>query len=215
MIASEARAARIKLGLSEDAIAAITNTTPAVVVAWESGRIKIPRHIAQDLTWRVAQAEREAALEASGLAECSWVSAFEAEPVPEKLDAATAHFARLEEHAKGCDVCRAREAFLAERFPPMPPPPVAGWLAIVMPIADRVRRLPAWAQPTATGALLFVAYSLLKLIFLLPAIMRSPVKGAATALTGIALSGSIGAALGFLYGQYRRLRERRSAPRAA
>ena len=88
--------------------------------------------------------------------------------------------------------------------------PVTGWLAIAMPIVERVQRLPAWAQPMAAGALLFVGYGLFKLIFLLPAIMRSPVKGALTALMGIALSGSIGAAPGFLYGQHRRLRERRS-----
>jgi hypothetical protein len=82
-------------------------------------------------------------------------------------------------------------------------------------VAERVQRLPAWAQPMAAGALLFVGYGLFKLIFLLPAIMRSPVKGALTALMGIALSGSIGAAPGFLYGQHRRLRERRSGRRTA
>ena len=212
MIASEARAARIALGLSEEALAAETNTTPAIVSAWETGRIKVPRQIAVDLTWRMAQVERFAALENSGLPECSWVAAFEAEPDAEKLGAHNARVDRFLAHHKECEICKAREAYIADRFPPMPPAPRDGWVAIVMPIAERVQRLPAWAQPAATGAILFVAYSLFRLIFLLPSIIRSPREGIPTAIAGIAISASIGAAIGFLYGQYRRWRERRSAP---
>jgi transcriptional regulator with XRE-family HTH domain len=212
MLASEARAARIALGLSEDALAAETNTTPAIVDAWETGRIKVPRQIAVDLTWRMAQVERLGALETSGLPECAWITDFEAEPDAEKLRAQKARVERFLAHNKECEICKAREAYIADRFPPMPPAPRDGWVAIVLPIAERVQRLPVWAQPVATGVILFVAYSLLRLIFLLPSIVRSPREEIPTAITGIALSASIGAALGFLYGQYRRWRDRRPAP---
>ena len=135
MIASEARAARIALGLSEEALAAETNTTPAIVGARETGRIKVPRQIAVDLTWRMAQVERFAALENSGLPECSWVAAFAAEPEAEKLRAHNARVDRFLAHRKECEICKAREAYIADRFPPMPPAPRDGWVAIVLPIA--------------------------------------------------------------------------------
>jgi transcriptional regulator with XRE-family HTH domain len=216
MTGAEATAARVALGLSQDDLAATSNMTPAVVAAWEADRIKVPRSIAVDLNWRVARDQRLAALASSGLPECQWIAAFEAEPTPDKLEAQTAQLEKLVAHSKTCEVCKAREAFVTERFPPMPPAPrPSGWLGLVMPIAERVQQLPSWARPAATGALIFIAYSLLRLIVLLPAILRSPLSGLLTAAAGIAASGSIGALLGFLYGQYRRLRGRRSARRVA
>jgi hypothetical protein len=212
---SDALTARLSLGLSQDALAAETNTTPDAVAAWEVGRIKVPRFVAIDLAWRVAHHQRVAALEESGLATCAWVTAFDAEPVPTKIKAQAGHFERLLEHNKACAVCRAREAFIDERFPPMPPAPLHGWAAVVVPIAERIQRLPEWAQPAAKGAVVFVAYSLFKLIFFLPEIRRAPVSGSLTAIAGILVSGSMGAALGFLYGQYRRIRTRWSSRRSA
>ena len=215
MTASEARDARLALKLSEDALAAETNTTAAIVAAWESGRIKVPRHIAVDLTWRVAQAERFAALEAAGLPQCPWVEAFEAERVPEKLADQNAHFERLLAHGKSCDVCKARAAYVDERFPPMPPAPLPAWMTVVRAIGTRIEALPRWARPAVSGAIFFGAYSLFRLIFLVPAIVRSPRTGLVTALEGLLLSMSLGAALGFLYGLYQRLREGWAARRTA
>lgn len=93
----------------------------------------------------------------------------------------------------------------------MPRAPVRGWLAVAVPIIDRIGRLPAWARPAATGAVLFTAYSLLKLLFLIPAIARDPLRGSLTALGGITVSATIGAVLGLLYGQYRRWRDGRTS----
>ena len=215
MIASEARAARLALELSEVALAVETNTTPAAVAAWEDGRIEVPRRVAIDLTWRIARIERVAALAASGLAECSWVPAFEAEPVPRKIEAQTAHFERLLEHNKTCDLCRARQAFIAERFGPMPPAPRHGWMVIVMPIVERLRRLPPRAQPAVIGAILFAVYTLVRVIFELPTLVRGPFSGLLTAITAVLVSASLGAVLGFFYGLYRRARTRESARPAA
>ena len=215
MTASEAREACLALKLSEDALAAETNTTPALVAAWESGRIEVPRHIGVELTWRVAQAERLAALEVAGLAQCAWVEAFEAEAVPAKLAEQSARLDRLLAHEKSCDICKARDAYVAEHFPPMPPAPRPGWMAIVAPIVAWVESLPRWARPAAGGAIAFGAYSLFRLIFLVPAIVRSPKVGVPTAVEGILLSVSLGAVLGFLYGVYQRLREGWAARRTA
>ena len=126
MTGSEALAARCPLGLSETDLAVETGTTPSAVAAWEVGKIKVPRHVAVDLTWRVARNERLAALEASGLPECAWARTFEAEPIPEKLDAQTKRLDRLIDHSKTCEVCRARDNFIEGRFPPMPPAPRHG-----------------------------------------------------------------------------------------
>jgi transcriptional regulator with XRE-family HTH domain len=208
MTASRAREARLALGLSEAALAVESNTTPAVVQAWEAGRMNVPPRVALDLAWRIARHERLAALESSGLPECEWVKAFATEPVPDKLDAKRRHFERLLEHRPTCGACTAREAFISERFPPMPPAPRRGIMILIMPIGDRIQRLPAWARPAAVGALLFVAYSFVRLLFLLPAIARDPWQGGITAVEGILASAAIGAVLGALYGLYRRWRAR-------
>jgi DNA-binding transcriptional regulator YiaG len=208
MNGSEARAVRIALGLTEDQLAASMRTTPAVVAAWESDRIKVPRSIAIDLTWQSAHLERLAALQASGLPTCGWVAAFETEPVPDKIKLQAAHFERLVEHAKSCETCGARDAFIKDRFPPMPPAPRHGIMAIIGPIAERIQRLPDWAQPAATGAALFMAYSLVRVLLTFSAIVRDPVRGSGVAIAGLLLSGLLGAVLGFVYGQYRRLRTR-------
>lgn len=202
MLAEEARAARLALGLSETDLAAETNLTPNVVAAWESGRIKVPRDVATDLTWRLAHLERITALAASGLPDCSWVAAFAGQPVPEGFKPQAAHFARLTDHTASCDVCKAREAFIAERFPAMPAAPRRGWVAIALPIVDAVRRLPSWAQPAATGAMLFGAYTLLRLIFVFP--------GLPTAVVALLASASIGAVVGLGYGQYQRWRKQKA-----
>lgn len=215
MLGHEAEQARISLGLSRETFAVENNLTGDIVAAWESGRIKVPRHIATDLRWRVAREERLAALAASGLPDCDWVLGFEREPVPDKLEAQAKHMERLVEHSKSCPVCAARDGYIAERFPPMPPAPRKGWLALVLPIAERIQQLPAWAQPAATGASLFVAYSLFRLLFLLPQIVREPSRGLLVAVEGILASASIGAVVGFLYGAYQRIRDRRASRRTA
>jgi len=215
MTASEALAARETLGLTQQDLAAETGLTPEIVADWESGRLKVPRHVAADLTWRVAQAEVIAGLAASGLPECAWFNRFDAEPMPEKTSARTAHLDRLIAHVKDCDACIARDAYVRVRFSPMPRPPRHGWMAIVIPIAERIDRLPAWAKPAATGAIFFMAYSLIKVVFMLPAIIQDPVRNIPLALMGTLASGSIGAALGFLYGRVKALSAMWAARRTA
>jgi hypothetical protein len=128
--------------------------------------------------------------------------------MPSKLDAQTARLERLLAHTSTCETCKAREAFISERLPPMPRQPLYGWRAIAFPLLEAVNTLPNWAQPIAFGALGFLAYSLVKLILFIPAIIRSPAAGIWTAIQGLALSASIGAVLGMLYSVYREIRSR-------
>jgi hypothetical protein len=215
MDASEARHARLSLKLRPVDLAVEVGATPDAVSAWEEGRIRVPKHVAEHLRWRMAGLERAQALERSGLPECGWIRSLQDRAEPENMEAHTRQLEELNAHVSTCEVCTAREAYLAERFPPMPRAPVRGWLAVALPILDRIARLPAWAQPAAMGAVLFTAYSLFRLLFLVPAIARDPLRGSLSALGGITLSASIGAVLGLLYGQYRRFREARSSRRTA
>ena len=207
MSAQEAVAARQALGLTTDALAAELGLTPHVVESWESGTMPLPLRYAAELRWRVAATERAAALAASGLPECDWVAAWERETVPDSPSRRTAHLEALTAHATECLTCRAREAYIAERFPPMPPRPIPRWLRGVGWMMERIGRLPRWAQPAAIGALLFAAYGLLKVAFMLPRLARTP-SGWIVALGGLLASASLGAVLGLAYGGLRALWQR-------
>lgn len=209
MLGPEAEQARNTLGLRRVDFAVEKSVTPEVVEAWETGRIKVPERIAIDLRWRLARKERMEALASSGLPECRWIADFENEAVPAKSDQRNKQLERLIEHTQSCAVCGAREKYVTERFGPMPPAPREGLLALIMPIAERIQKLPPWARPAATGATIFVAYSLLRLLFLLPTIVRDPGRGILTAATGILASASLGAVLGLLYGFFQRLRKQK------
>jgi hypothetical protein len=90
--------ARVGLGFSPDVLAADLGLPPAVVAAWESGRDRIPAHIAKQLRWRAAIAERQRALAASNLPDCEWMTALEAQPAPTKLSAQTARLEQMLAH---------------------------------------------------------------------------------------------------------------------
>jgi len=74
-----------------------------------------------------------------------------------------------------------------------------GWIAM------RVEKLPGWAQPAVWVGLAFGAYSVLRIIALMPAILREP-RLAGTALMGLSASLAIGASLGLAYGGFRAAR---------
>jgi hypothetical protein len=210
MTPAELTEARNRLGYSPEVLAADLGLPPGVVTAWESGRDRIPAHIAKDLRWRAAIAERQAALAASDLPDCDWMVALDAQPLPTRLKAQVARAEQMAAHEKICPTCQARNAFVAERFPPLPPLPLAGEIRALVWIGERAERLPRWAQPAVWMAAAFGAYSLLKLVFLLPRIVARPRLGL-VALAGLSASIAIGGALGAGYGLLRMARERVSA----
>lgn len=203
----EASSIRNTLGLSVRDLAHELGLTPNVVEAWEAGTMRVPSKVGQELRWREAVHIRHRALEESGLAECRWVADWEAEVVPEKLEAQTAHLERALEHQKSCETCLAREKYVHDRFGDLPARPMSWWKAGLVWIHSRTERLPEWAQPAVWVSLAFGAYSLLRVVAFLPSIRSDP-SLILTAVQGLAASMSIGAVVGLLFGVFKLLRSR-------
>jgi hypothetical protein len=201
MTAQEATRARERLGLSVEELAADVAFTPDVVRLWESGKARVPGRVARVLEWDLAVHERHQALVESGLPDCEWMKAWDNEDLPEKSKAQATHMERAMKHTESCDVCKARENFIAERFGQMPRMPVSGSMAALLWIGDRVEKLPRWARPAVWGSLAFGAYSMLRIVFLTPAMMRDP-RVIVTALAGLSASVALGALVGLLYGGF-------------
>lgn len=156
MTPQELAAIRTRLGLTPDALAAELNLTPAIIEAWESGRINPSRRAEQWLTWRAAMLDRDEAVSASGLPECPTLRAVAtgitmgdgSKTGRQRADAVLTHLA-------SCPTCLARKRFLDERFPPMPPPPLPVALALVVWLHRQVtavrKRLRAWGAPSTPG----------------------------------------------------------------
>lgn len=80
-------------------------------------------------------------------------------------------------------------------------------MRIFMAVADRIATFPRWAQPAAVVALAFGGYSVLKILFMLPQVARHP-QYWMIPLEGLALSMSIGGAIGLVYGGFREVRDK-------
>ena len=199
MDAAELCRARDLLGYDDAKLAADLGLPPNVVTSWSSGRAKVPHHIARDLRWRAALIDQDRMLAESGLPACEWVNAFEAQPLPEKLKARVKRLEELNDHSRGCPTCLAREAYVEAHCPPLPERPLPLWIKGANLLVSLAERLPKWAQPSVYVGAAFGAYSLFRLVFFVPRIAAHPREGL-TALTGLLLSITIGAALGALYG---------------
>jgi transcriptional regulator with XRE-family HTH domain len=218
MTAQEAARAREQLGLSVEDLAADLAFTPDVVRLWESGKAPVPRRVTRLLEWELAAEERYQALVESGLPDCEWMNAWERETVPENSKAQAAHMERVVKHAESCSVCKTREEFIAGRFGKMPAIPVSGSMGALLWIGNRIEKLPRVVQPAAWVGLAFGSYSMLRIAFWVPAMIREP-RVILTALTGLSASMAIGASLGLVYSGFsvakQRFRNRSTERRAA
>jgi hypothetical protein len=194
MTPEEFREARQVLRETDDELASTFGVTPDVIRAWSRGTVRIPRRDAQYITFRVAAAERSDALKESGLPECEWMLTndvpFETGTAEELVREAET----LERHFQACPACQAREKYVTERFGPMPSPPSAGFLRLF----EWVEHVPPIARPAAVGAALLATVVLLRVVFSLPRLLRTPseLTGAALGLVSAAAAGAIG---GFAY----------------
>lgn len=148
MTPTELIAARQRLGLTPDALAAELNLTPAVVAAWEKGRIRPSRRAVQWLTWRTAMLDRDAALAASGLPECADLRALHAGVggVAERADARRTRMDAVLAHLSTCPTCLARRRYIEERFQPMPQPPMATSMRMLVWTFDAAGRVRRWVR---------------------------------------------------------------------
>jgi transcriptional regulator with XRE-family HTH domain len=162
--ADEVRAIRERMGLTLAQLAGEMGIDADDLRKWEDGSVKPPRGTGQNLAYTVALLERRAALAASGLPECAWVTAWEQEPEAENLDRVTEQLERLNEHSAACPACLARERYVDQRFPPLPElytPPFMRPLDVVMTAIDR---LPRWLRPAALGAAAVFAMTAMRFV---------------------------------------------------
>lgn len=152
--------------------------------AWRAGTERIPRFEARLVRFLAASAERGRALEESGLQPCAWMVDFDAAELPDDLDAMEAELQRAEQHHATCAQCLARERFIDERFGPMPPYPMKGWMSVFA----LFERLPSSLRPAALGASALAAIVSFRVLFAVPAIIAKP------ALTGELLLAVLAAA---------------------
>jgi DNA-binding transcriptional regulator YiaG len=134
---------RQRLGLSPEGLAAELNLTPGVVSAWERGRIRPSRRAEQWLMWRGAMLDRDEALASSGLAECQGIRTLAANLSDETR---TRQNELVVAHVASCSTCLARRQFLAERFPPLPPPPLPGYVVALVWAQRGVDRAWTWLR---------------------------------------------------------------------
>src|SRR6185436_9335864 len=207
----EAIAARKTLGFTQEALAAELNLTPSVIAAWEAGTVRIPRRFEDQLRYDAAVKERRDAVAASGLRECEVDKAWESEKVPTDPKAMNEWLERGLKHRASCPTCIAIDKFVEERFGKMPPPPMSTSMRAFGAVVDRIEKWPRLVQPAGWGALFFGAYSVIRVFFMLPRLVRNP-QYWPVALGGLLLSMSIGGVIGLIYGGFRQFRESRRAP---
>jgi hypothetical protein len=138
------------------------NVTPAVVQAWESGSLAVPDRVSNELAWRTAASERTEALRQSGLPECSVLSELNAKIAGRGTGATLKELGEIVKHTASCPVCQARDKYLTDRFPPLPPRPQRGTLGAGQFVMARVQRLPSWARPAAYGGIIIGGYALVR-----------------------------------------------------
>ncbi len=204
--AAEVASIRAQLGLSVRELAQELQLTPAIIESFESGAVAVPAQESRALRYRAAVHIRQVALEQSGLEDCAWVTAFYEEPEAKSMEAEVKRLESLNAHAAACPICVAREAFVAQRFGPMPEAPLPLWVRVVGPIGLWIERLPAWARPPVTMALVFLAMTLIRALFAAPQLMENPVDFLGAFLLAIPVTLALGAAVGFVITGWRLVR---------
>ncbi|MEJ7809465.1 MAG: hypothetical protein WKG32_03525 [Gemmatimonadaceae bacterium] len=202
MTAAELVAARERLGLTVDEMAAELALTPHAYRACETGSVTLPRRYAEVVAYRAGVAEREAALVASGIPECAWARSFEEELGRGSREPAPLR-ARVETHIAGCETCQARARFVRERFPDPPPIPMPRWVRGLDRVGTWVSARPSWVRPAIIGAAALAAMALIRVLIALPAAIRNP-EILALALGAVVLAAVAGAAGGLVYAWVRR-----------
>jgi tetratricopeptide (TPR) repeat protein len=147
MKGAELQERRVRAGLSVEEVAAAVGVGPAEVIGWEQGG-RISKDDAAFLPFFLYGAEAKRLLDASGLAVCAWAAAR-----PEPPDVASPGFEAFAEadlaHARTCEVCRAREAFVTRRLGL--PPTSAG---ILLSAWTHLSRLPEPLRTAVGGSAL-------------------------------------------------------------
>jgi DNA-binding XRE family transcriptional regulator len=147
MTSSEFAAARKALGLTQEEMASDLDLTPHVIAGMENGEARVPKSIAQDLEWRVALAQRDALLEASGLAECLTMKELDRSAEGKSGEELLKIGERLIAHMESCPTCKARGDYLDKYGPPMPDRPLPTLIRVVGWVQRLLNRVPEALKP--------------------------------------------------------------------
>ena len=198
----ELASARTRLGVTSDQLAAELGVTPHVYEAWERGSLRVPQRYLRVLAFRLALADREAALDASGLPDCEWMREWRDGPL--KGGSFAKHIEAGRRHAAQCPTCQARERFVRENLPPLPEPPMPGWLTLVRRGGRWLSGKPEWARPAVVGAAASFVFAVLRALFQLPT-LASDGRGFLLLTIEIWIATAAGGVAGLLYSGARRL----------
>jgi DNA-binding XRE family transcriptional regulator len=201
MSPDELASARARLGASSDQLAAELGITPHVYEAWERGRLRMPARYDRILRFRLALADREAALVASGLPDCAWMREWRDGEL--QGGSFAKHLEAGRRHASQCAVCQARERFVRETLPPLPDPPVPEWLTLVRRTLQWLSARPRWSRPAIVGAAAAFLVSLLRVLFTLPLLIDDR-HALLLATAGVWIATASGAVAGLVYSGARR-----------
>ena len=155
----------IEVGLTVDQLSAVLGTHPDEVRGWMTIGGRLPSGLARELAWVLALHERDQLMERSGLPHCTWMEAHAAQTGGDSA-AIERRMAQADAHVASCEVCRRREAYAA-KLPPLPPMPLPLHVGLLVRVAEAVKRLPGWARPAATGALILGAMTIARTLLMI------------------------------------------------
>jgi DNA-binding XRE family transcriptional regulator len=148
MISSEFRAARITLGLTQEALAGELGLTSHAIAGMENGDKKVSKAVTREMEYRVAVAKTDAMLKASGLPECPvadgllrpYTDDMSTEEMVKRSKAVIAHY-------ENCPTCKARSDYASKHAPPIPEFPTPFWFRPFTFMEGLLERLPAPLRP--------------------------------------------------------------------
>jgi hypothetical protein len=187
-------------GISVEGLGALMQTHVDEVREWQATPGDLSKALADRIHWHLAVLDHERRMRESGLPTCPWAEAHET-----KMSQAGGMkelgrlMTELEAHVASCDICRRREAFAAT-LPPLPRPPMPFYLKALGTVALRVQRLPGWAQPAATGALIAGGITLVRALFVLalqPRRLNATLLLAVLAAIGVGAYGGLAGGLAY------------------
>ncbi|HEU4561182.1 MAG TPA: hypothetical protein VFS20_25240 [Longimicrobium sp.] len=195
----DVRTARERLGLTTEALAATLHVTEGEVRAWEAGSLRVSGSVQRYLEYLVAHADWHEAMAASGLPGCEWIDGHLTRLADSPGYDETMRLAReIESHGATCATCRARSEWAARHLPPPPQPPARGLARLPQMTERAIGRLPRWARPAAWGAVALSLMTGVRVLFMLPALLRTPL-GLLQAIGAVLLASGAGAVGGLGY----------------
>lgn len=160
--------------------------------------MKVPKAHRKHLQFMAAVEERAALRESSGM-KCEWMDRWDARHVPDDMEKELAHFEEANRHRAKCRTCKAIEKYVNDRLGPAPDFPMSGSMRAFALIDSIFELLPRWARPAMSGAMILGCIVLIRMVFMIPAILMNPGEHLPEALIALGAAAAAGAVGGLAY----------------